>query len=307
MTRFTPRRHAWAEDLAIMSFSAGAGPALVLLHGYPETHLAWLAAAERLAAHFSVVMIDLRGYGDSIGPVPDAAHSRYSKRAMAGDVARVMAELGHERYAVAGHDRGGRVAHRLALDHPEAVRALVSLTVIPTAEMWRRMNLAAGLHAYHWYLLAQPAPLPETLLAADPDLFLDDALARMTHGKTFIDPAALAEYRRCFRQASVRLAMIEDYRAAAGFDLALDEADQAAGRRVACPLLVIWQTGRYAEGETPVQIWRRWADGPVAGATLATGHLMMEEQPAAVAEAITTFLQAPAGAIDDEGGTAHGG
>lgn len=304
--RFTARRHVFAEDLAIQSFSGGEGPALVLLHGYPETHLAWHAAAERLAAHFSVVMIDLRGYGDSVGPAPDAAHSHYSKRAMAGDVARVMAELGHDRYAVAGHDRGGRVAHRLALDHPQAVRALVSLTVIPTLEMWRRMNLAAGLHAYHWYLLAQPAPLPETLLAADPDLFLDDALARMTHGKSFIDPAALAEYRRCFRQPSVRLAMIEDYRAAAGFDLALDEADQAAGRRVVCPLLVIWQAGRYAEGETPVDIWRRWADGPVQGATLDTGHLMMEERPAEVAEAITAFLRAAPDLGMPSDGRAHG-
>jgi len=288
---FTARRHTWAEDLAIMSYSAGQGPALVLLHGYPETHRGWLPAARLLAAHFSVVMIDLRGYGDSIGPVPDAAHASYSKRAMAGDAARVMRELGHAQYFVAGHDRGGRVAHRLALDFPAEVRALVSLTVIPTLEMWRRMNLATGLYAYHWYLLAQPAPLPETLLAADPDLFLDDALARMTPGKAVIDPASLAEYRRCFRKPSVRLAMIEDYRAAAGYDLALDEADQAAGRRVACPLLVIWQAGRYTQGETPVQIWQRWADGPVQGATLDTGHLMMEEKPQEVAEAVTRFLQ----------------
>ncbi|APW39818.1 hypothetical protein RD110_23610 [Rhodoferax koreense] len=289
--QFRPRRHAWADDLAIMSYSGGQGPALVLLHGYPETHLGWLPAAQRLAAHFSVVMIDLRGYGDSIGPAPDAAHAGYSKRAMASDVARVMRELGHTRYAVAGHDRGGRVAHRLALDHPAEVRALVSLTVIPTAEMWRNMNRVAGLRAFHWFMLAQPAPLPETWLAADPDLFLDDALTRMTHGKPVIDPVALAEYRRCFRLPSVRLAMIEDYRAAAGYDLALDEADQAAGRRVTCPLLVIWQTGRYAQGETPVQIWRRWADGPVSGETLETGHLMMEERPQEVAETITRFLK----------------
>ena len=288
---FTARRHAWADDLAIMSYSAGRGPALVLLHGYPETHLGWLPAAQRLAADFSVVMVDLRGYGDSTGPAPDAEHANYSKRAMAGDVARVMRELGHTRYAVAGHDRGGRVAHRLALDYPDAVRALVSLTVIPTVEMWKRMNLAAGIHAYHWYMLAQPAPLPETLLAADPDLFLDDTLARMTHGREVIAPAALAAYRRAFRKPSVRLAMIEDYRAAAGYDLALDEADQAAGRRVACPLLVIWQTSRYRQGETPVAIWQRWANGRVQGATLDTGHLMMEEQPEAVAEAIRQFLK----------------
>ncbi len=274
-----------------MSYSAGQGPALVLLHGYPQTHRGWLPAAQLLAAHFSVVMIDLRGYGDSVGPEPEPDHSTYSKRAMASDVARVMRELGHAHYFVAGHDRGGRVAHRLALDHSAQVRAMVSLTVIPTVEMWSRMNLAAGLNAYHWYMLAQPAPLPEILLAADPDLFLDDALARMTHGKAVIDPVALADYRRCFRNPRVRLAMIEDYRAAAGYDLALDAADQAAGRRVACPLLVLWQTGRYRQGETPVQIWQRWADGPVHGATLDTGHLMMEEQPQAVAETVTRFLQ----------------
>lgn len=288
---FVTRSHAWADDLAIMSYSAGQGPALVLLHGYPETHRAWLPAARWLAAHFSVVMIDLRGYGDSVGPTPDAQHQHYSKRAMASDVARVMRELGHTRYAVAGHDRGGRVAHRLALDFPAEVSALVSLTVIPTVEMWARMNLAFGLHAYHWFMLAQPAPLPETLLAADPDLFLDDTLARMTHGKAVIDPAALAEYRRCFRNPRVRLAMIEDYRAAAGPDVALDEADQSAGRRVACPVLVLWQSGRYTQGETPVQIWRRWADGAVHGATLDTGHLMMEEKPREVAEAVAGFLR----------------
>jgi haloacetate dehalogenase len=288
---FTARRHSWADDLAIMSYSAGQGPALVLLHGYPETHLGWLPAASLLAAHFSVVMVDLRGYGDSVGPEPDAEHQTYSKRSVASDVARVMRELGHSHYAVAGHDRGGRVAHRLALDYATEVTALVSLTVIPTVEMWRRTSLAFGMHAYHWFMLAQPAPLPETLLAANPDLFLDDTLARMTHGKTVIAPATLAEYRRCFRNPRVRLAMIEDYRAAASVDIALDEADHAAGRRVVCPMLVLWEASRYKQGETPVQIWQRWASGPVHGGTLDTGHLMMEEQPQAVAEMLTQFLK----------------
>ncbi len=292
---FATRRHTWPEEtgdeVAIMSYSAGQGPALVLLHGYPETHLGWLPAAKLLAAHFSVVMVDLRGYGDSTGPEPDADHQHYSKRAVAADVARVMRDLGHHRYAVAGHDRGGRVAHRLALDFHAEVTALVSLTVIPTVEMWRRMNLTFGLHAYHWLMLAQPAPLPETLLAADPDFFLDDTLARMTHGKSVIAPAALAEYRRCFRKPSVRLAMIEDYRAAASVDLVLDEADHAAGRRVACPVLVLWEAARYTQGETPVQIWQRWASGPVHGGTLDTGHLMMEEMPEATAHKISQFLR----------------
>ena len=289
---FTRHCHAWADDLAIVSYTAGQGPALVLLHGYPETHLAWLPAARLLAAHFTVVLVDLRGYGDSIGPAPDAQHHNYSKRALAGDVARVMRELGHTHYAVAGHDRGGRVAHRLALDHAEQVSALVSVTVIPTVEVWQRMNLAFGLHAYHWLMLAQPAPLPETLLAADPDMFLDNTLARMTHGREVIDPASYAEYQRCFRQPSVRMAMIEDYRAAAGYDIALDAADQAAGHRLQCPVLVLWESQRYTEGETPVDIWRRWAS-QVQGQTLDTGHLMMEEKPQEVAQAIHAFLRPP--------------
>ncbi len=292
MPAFEHRAHAWADDLVISSWSAGPpdAPAVLMLHGYPQNHRACLPVARQLARDHRVILTDLRGYGDSIGPAPDDKHLRYSKRAMAADAARVMDDLGIARFAVVGHDRGGRVAHRLALDHPARVRCLSSLTVIPTPEMWGRVNLGFGLQAYHWFMLAQPSPLPEKLLAADPAFFLDFTLARMAQGRDFIDPGALADYHRCFAKASVRLAMIEDYRAAASIDREHDQADVAAGRRLACPVQVLWEQGRYAEGETPVDIWRRWAMD-VVGEPVAAGHLMMEEAPDEVATRVGTFLR----------------
>lgn len=290
MTTFFPRfaRHristAGAEINAVVG---GSGPPLLLLHGYPQTHVAWHRLGPMLARDFTVVATDLRGYGDSTAP----ADGPWTKRAVAADQVAVMAALGHGRFGLVGHDRGGRVAHRLALDHRQAVAALVSLTVIPTPEMWDRMTAASALNAWHWFMLAQPGDLPERLLAADPALFLDRTLARMVHDPASLDPAAVAEYHRCFADPAVRRAMIGDYRAAAGIDDATDRADLAAGRRVACPVHVLWEEGRYARGETPVDIWQRWATAPVSGGPIRSGHLMPEEAPAAVAAAIIPFLK----------------
>lgn len=293
---FEARRHSWADDLSILSWQAGNGPPVVMLHGYPQNHRACLPLARILASRFTVVLLDLRGYGESTGPTPDAHQALYSKRAMAGDVARVMHERGHARYAVVGHDRGGRVAHRLALDFPDRVGGLASLTVIPTEEMWERAGFAFGLQAWHWYLLAQPSPLPETLLAADPAFFLDHTLGRMAAGRSFVDADTLAHYHRCFARPEVRRAMIEDYRAAAGVDRQHDQADRAQGRRLAQPVRVLWEQGRYASGDTPVDIWKRWTSGEVSGAPVAAGHLMMEEAPDEVARQLIPFLEQHAAA-----------
>ena len=288
---FEAQRHALGDGVAIQSYCAGQGPAVVMLHGYPQNHRACLPVAQLLAAHFSLVLLDLRGYGDSTGPAPDAQLQPYSKRAVAGDVARVMQALGHERYAVVGHDRGGRVAHRLALDFPDRVQALASITVIPTEEMWDRSSFGFGMQAWHWFMLAQAAPLPEVLLAGDPAFFLEHTLHKMAQGRDFLKAQSLTEYHRCFARPEVRLAMIEDYRAAAGIDRTHDQVDCAAGRRLAQPVHVLWERGRYASGETPVDIWRRWTSGEVTGAPVAAGHLMMEEKPDEVAQQLLPFLQ----------------
>jgi haloacetate dehalogenase len=279
-----------AGDATIAGVVGGNGPPLLLLHGYPQTHCAWHRVAPPLAREFTVVATDLRGYGDSTAPADDARHGPYCKRAMATDQIAVMRELGFDRFAVVAHDRGARVGYRLALDRPDAVSALVSLTVVPTSEVWHRTDKAFALGAYHWFLLAQPYDLPERLIGADPDFFLDWTLRKMTRGRDFLAPAAIAEYRRCFRRPDVRHAMMEDYRAAASIDHELDAADRAAGHRLACPLHVLWEQDRYAGGETPIDIWRQWAD-EVTGQPIAAGHLMAEEAPDDVLAGILPFLR----------------
>jgi haloacetate dehalogenase len=264
----------------------GAGPPLLLLHGYPETHVAWHRIGPALAEKFTVVATDLRGYGDSSAPRSDEEHRAYSKRAMAADQLAVMKSLGFDQFAVVGHDRGGRVGYRLALDHPEAVTALVSLTVIPTADVWAAADRKFGANAYHWFLFAQEFDLPERLIGADPDYFLDWTLRRMAADSRCLATEAVAEYRRCFRRPEVRHAMMEDYRAAAGCDDEDDKADLAVGRKLRCPVQVLWEARR----ASPIEIWRRWADR-VEGAPIDAGHLLAEEAPEAVLAAIGPFLR----------------
>jgi len=268
----------------------GAGPPLLLLHGYPQTHAAWHRVAPALARRYTVVAADLRGYGDSEGPPGDPRHLAHSKRAVADDQWRLMRALGFERFAVIGHDRGARVAHRLCLDRPDGVAAFVSLTVIPTEAMWERANMAFGLKSWHWFMLAQPFDLPERLLAADPAYFLDWTLRNMVRRFDAVTPQAHAEYLRAFQRESVRHAMIEDYRAAASIDLVHDAQSREAGQRVRCPLHVLWEQGRFAPERTPVDIWRGACDAPVSGQALDCGHLMMEEAPEAVLASVQPFL-----------------
>ncbi len=275
-----------------------SAPPLVLLHGYPQTHVMWAGIAADLARHFRVVVPDLRGYGASeiVAALPDSA--QMSKRAMARDIVALMAALGHDRFAVAGHDRGGRVGYRLALDHPDRVSRLVVLDIVPTAEMWAGMNAAFAMKVYHWQFLAQPRPLPETLISAAPLVYLDHTLASWTATNSLaaFGPRALAHYRAAFLQPERVAATCEDYRAGWQVDRRIDEADRAAGRRIGCPMLVLWgNAGIPADTPdpeaSPLAIWRRWADD-VRGTAIDSGHFLAEENPGATLDRLVPFLLA---------------
>lgn len=275
-------------DAVIHAEVGGSGPPLLLLHGYPQTHVAWHRIAPTLARHFTVIAPDLRGYGDSIGPAGDPLHANHSKRTLAADKLALMRTLGFTRFAVMGHDRGARVGYRLCLDSPEAVNCFVSLTVVPTEEMWKRAGMAFGLKAFHWYLFAQPFDLPERMLRVDPAYYLDWALRNAVQKVDAVTPQALAEYHRAFAKESVRHAIVEDYRAAASIDLQHDRDDLAAGRRIACPVQVLWSASNTAKPD-PLEIWKTWAD-EVEGGTIDCGHQMAEEAPDEVLARVLPFL-----------------
>jgi haloacetate dehalogenase len=250
----------------------GNGPPLLLLHGHPQTHVMWHKLAPRLAEEFTAVCADLRGYGDSSKPTTPPDHEPYSKRAMARDKVKVMRQLGFDRFSVAGHDRGGRCAYRLALDHPECVLKLAVLDIIPTGEMWRRADMAFGLVNWHWFFLAQPYPFPEQLIMADPDAYY------YREGRERFDPEALEDYLRCVHNPDTVHAMCEDYRAGATFDYQLDEADRGT-KRIACPVLALWSRQEELERWYDVLgIWHDWADD-VRGRGLDCGHFLAEEAP----------------------------
>jgi haloacetate dehalogenase len=265
----------------------GSGPPLLLLHGYPQTHAMWHRIAARLAEAFAVVAPDLRGYGRSSKPATTDDHEPYSKRAMARDQVAVMRSLGHERFAVCGHDRGARCAYRLALDHPERVTALAVLDIIPTADVFRRLDRRFALSAWHWFFLAAPHDLPERMIAADPDAFY------LRGGGHVFGPEALDDYRRSFRDPDCIHAMCEDYRAGATLDVAHDEADRGT-RRIGCPTLVVWGSrGSVARVDGVLDVWREWADD-VRGRALDSGHFLAEEAPEATCDELLAFLGAVA-------------
>jgi haloacetate dehalogenase len=287
---FAPeRRHVNGVDICFRQ--GGSGPALLLLHGFPQTHAIWHRVAPRLAQRFRIVMPDLRGYGDSGKPPSDAEHAPYSKRAMARDMVELMHALGHERYFVCGHDRGGRVAHRLALDHPRDVMRLMVLDISPTRTMYERTTKEFARLYYHWFFLIQPAPLPETLIGADPGFYLRTKLgAWSSSGPSAFDARALSEYHRCFTTDAIH-AMCEDYRAAASIDLEHDRADEA--RRIGCPVHVLWgERGVVHRLFTPLADWRDKATGAVTGRTLPCGHFIPEEQPEAFVDEVAAFFMA---------------
>ncbi|KXG84876.1 alpha/beta fold hydrolase [Agrobacterium bohemicum] len=273
-------------DFAVLI--AGTGPVILLLHGYPETRSAWHRIAPALADAYTVVIPDLPGYGDS--RVTGNSQGMGSKRRMAKSLHEMMVAMGHQRFTVVGHDRGGRVAYRMALDFPESVTALVSVTVVPTPEMWEGASKAFGMGAWHWFMMAQPAPLPETLMAADPGFLIDLTLGKMAENIELIDPLALEDYRRAFDNPDVRHAMCQDYRAGATVDEADDLADRTSGRKIQIPVLVLWEKDRlYGGGRKPLDIWADWAS-KIEGRGIGGGHLLPETAATEVLEELLPFL-----------------
>ena len=271
----------------------GSGPPLLLLHGYPETHLMWHAVAPAVAERHTVVATDLTGYGNSSRPAPAADHGPHSKRSMAADQVAAMAALGFDRFFVAGHDRGGRVGYRMALDHPDRVERLAVFDVVPTGEVWRRADADFARSYWHWAFLAQPAPLPERLITADPQAFFDlHVRAGMGLGAApgRYPPALLANYRQALADPAAVEAMCEDYRAGATIDVVHDDADRAQHRLITCPVLVVWSR----DGALPrfygdvVAVWRSWAPD-VRGVALDASHFLIEDRPEDVAALLLDF------------------
>jgi haloacetate dehalogenase len=289
--RFRRERRA-IDGVGINYRAGGDGPPLLLLHGFPQSHVMWHKVAPLLVPYYTLVMPDLRGYGDSDKPESGADHSGYSKRALAGDVARLMQALGFDTFFACGHDRGGRVAHRLALDWPQQVRRLVLLDISPTRTMYERTNMDFAQLYYHWFFLIQPAPLPETLIGADTSFYLRKKMSGFgTPRLDIFDPRALAEYERCFALPGAVHAMCEDYRASASIDLEHDRAD--AAQRIACPLHVLWgERGVVHRLFTPVSDWQEKSALPVTGHPLPGGHYIAEELPEVLAAELRAFLVA---------------
>jgi haloacetate dehalogenase len=272
-------------------------PPLLLLHGHPQTHAIWHKVVPQLAQHFTLVLADLRGYGDSSKPAGDADHANYSKRVMARDMLRVMQALGHERFAVLAHDRGARVAHRLAADHGEAVRRMVLLDIAPTVAMYAQTTEAFARAYWHWFFLIQPQPLPERLIQADPAAYLHDVMGGRSAGLAPFDPRAFAEYTRALSLPGAAHGLCEDYRAAASIDLEHDRADRAANRRLAMPLLALWGAqGVVQRCFKPLDEWRVVADD-VRGEALPSGHYIPEEAPDALLAVALPFLLESVGRV----------
>jgi haloacetate dehalogenase len=275
----------------------GSGPPVLLLHGFPQTHLMWRGIAPVLAREFTVICADLRGYGRSGCPTSTPDHAPYAKRAMAKDMVMVMERLGFRRFSVAGHDRGGRVAYRLALDHPERVAKLAVLDIVPTADVWERADRRFACAYWPWSLLAQTEPLPERLLSAAPDAVVDSALAEWGSPAASFSSEARAAYIEALRDPVRVHAICEEYRATATLDRDHDLEDRETRRRIACPLLVLW-SGRgplnqwYAELGGPLALWRTWA-GDVRGGPLDAGHFFPEEIPVRTADELSAFFAEP--------------
>jgi len=283
-------------EIEIFARIGGAGPPLLLLHGFPQTHAMWHRLAPDLMTRFTCVMPDLRGYGFSSCPPNDPENRAYSKRTMAADMVGLMTNLGHRRFAVVGHDRGGRVGYRLGLDHPDLVSCLTVLDIVPTHAMWHNFTVRLAMKTYHWLFLAQPYPLPEMLIERTPVAYLDYTMASWTLAKDLgsFDERALAEYRLHYATPEHINATCNDYRAGATCDLADDEADRKAGRRIACPTLVLWgAAGIPSETDGPLDTWREWCSD-VRGAAIESGHFVAEENPQATLSSLLPFLIAHA-------------
>lgn len=271
----------------------GEGPPLLLVHGYPQTHVMWHKVAPDLSKHFTLVLPDLPGYGQSAIPALSDDHAAYSKRSMAGALADLMASLGHKTFALAGHDRGARVSYRMALDNPDLLTRLVVIDILPTYDYWKRLDRTFALQIYHWAFLAQPAPFPENLITPSAVQYLEHTLASWTASKDLspFHPDALTHYRSFFSQADRIAATCEDYRAGARIDVEHDAADLDAGNRITVPTQAIWGgTGIAQAKETPLSVWSKWA-ADVTGAPVASGHFVPEENPDDLLREMLPFLR----------------
>jgi len=279
------------DGVRIAAWVAGRGPALVLLHGHPQTHVMWHRVAAELARHHRVVAFDLRGYGDSGRPPADPAHQAHSKREMALDVLHGMRMLGDDRFQVLAHDRGARVAHRLAVDHPQAVERMLLLDIAPTLAMYERTTREFALAYWHWFFLVQPAPLPERLIEADPAAYVHELMGRRHAGLEVFHPDALAAYTQALSRPGSATSVCEDYRASAGVDLEHDRQDIASGRRLHQPLRVLWgRQGAVGRCFDVLALWRERASD-VGGRALDCGHYIAEEAPQELVIEARTFFR----------------
>lgn len=270
----------------------GKGPPLLLLHGNPQTHAMWHLVAPKLAERFTVVCADIRGYGGSHKPPASIDHAPYAKREMARDLVELMSRLGHERFQVGAHDRGARVAHRLALDHPDRVERLALLDIVPTLEHFERADMSFALGYYHWFWFAQPHPFPENLINAAPEIWWHAHTSREPKPPSFFAPEALADYLALACTPEAVLGMCEDYRAAATIDLVHDRDSRAAGQKVQCPILALWGAkGKIGGWYDPLAIWRSYGAADVTGAPVASGHYLAEEAPGEVLAAFEGFFR----------------
>lgn len=278
------------NGVQISGHIGGSGSPLLLLHGHPQTHALWHQIAPELMKHHTLVMTDLRGYGDSSKPQGMNDHSNYSKRTMAQDQFDVMQQLGFKRFDILAHDRGARVAHRLAMDHAAAVNRLILLDIAPTVAMYDKANDAFARAYWHWFFLIQPFPLPERLIEADPAGYIRDLMGRRIAGLKPFDPLALAEYMRCIALPGAAHSMCEDYRAAASIDLIHDRQDIAAGRKLEMPTMVLWGAdGVVHQCFKPLEEWQAVCRD-VIGETLPCGHYLAEEAPQILLEKVLAFL-----------------
>ena len=278
------------NGIEVAGHVGGSGSPLLLLHGHPQTRAIWHKVAPELMKHHTLVMTDLRGYGDSSKPQGTPDHSNYSKRVMAQDQLEVMKQLGFDRFDILAHDRGARVAHRLAMDYADSVSRLIMLDIAPTLAMYEKANNAFARAYWHWFFLIQPSPMPERLIEADPAAYIRDLMGRRSAGLTPFDPLALAEYMRCIALPGAAHGMCEDYRAAAGIDLIHDREDIAAGKKLVMPTMVLWgEEGVIHQCFKPLQEWQAIAKD-VVGESVPCGHYISEEAPEILLQKIIPFL-----------------
>jgi haloacetate dehalogenase len=286
-------QHVAVPDGELRVRIGGSGPPLLLLHGNPQTHAMWHKVAPVLARRFTIVCPDLRGYGGSFKPQATPDHAPYAKAEMARDLAELMTALGHERFQVGSHDRGARVAHRLALDNPDRVERLAVLDIVPTIEHFERTDMSFALGYYHWFWFAQPHPFPETLINAAPETWWHAHTSREPKPPGFFAPEALADYLAAARDPDAIRGMCEDYRAAATIDLVHDRASREAGDKIRCPLLVLWgEKGKIGTWYEPLELWGRYCSAEVSGRSVRSGHYLPEEAPDEVLAAFESFFVA---------------